>query len=232
LTRRLIKGFVSADGTVDDRDPLSEQDLTSLLQALRHVGYTSYNLSLCRAMFALMVFGFLRISEVIKHRHNLLYNQCTVISACVNLTFNSYKHSHIKLYKLDVPALNSRPCPHKLLTRYLSCAGPHVVRCFFKPTGNLFLVRISRESWNLRSRTLTSPGVLHHTASVLVQRRVQLLRGIPLNRLRFLDAGGLTHTCPTFWWLIAKLHGDFLPALLGACSAVCLFVCCSWDASP
>ena len=146
LTRRLIKGFVSAHGTVDDRDPLSEQDLTSLLQAFRHVGYKSYNLSLCRAMFALMVFGFLRISEVIKHRHNLLYNQCTVISACVNLTFNSYKHSHIKLYKLDVPALNSRPCPHKLLTRYLSCAGPHVVRCFFKPTGNLFLVRISRES--------------------------------------------------------------------------------------
>ena len=54
LTRRLIKGLVLAHGTVDDRDPLSEQDLTSLLHVLRHVGCSSYNLSLFRAMFVLM----------------------------------------------------------------------------------------------------------------------------------------------------------------------------------
>ena len=123
LTRRLIKGLVLAHGSVDDRDPLSEQDLTSLLHALRHVGCSSYNLSLFRAMFVLMFFGFLRISEVTKHRHNLQYNQCTVTSACVKLTFHSYKHSHVKPYRLEVPAMISRSCPRKLLTRYLQLRG-------------------------------------------------------------------------------------------------------------
>ena len=100
VTRRLIKGLVLAHCSVDDRDPLSEQDLMSIIHALRHVGCSSYNMSLFRATFVLMFFGFLRISEVTKHRHNLQYNQCTVTSACAKLTFQSYKHSHVKPYAL------------------------------------------------------------------------------------------------------------------------------------
>ena len=222
LTRRLIKGLVLAHGSVDDRDPLSEQDLTSLLHALRHVGRSSYNLSLFRAMFVLMFFGFLRISEVTKHRHNLQYNQCTVTSACVKLTFHSYKHSHVKPYRLEVPAMISRSCPRKLLTRYLqlrgSAPGPLFHYADKKPVSRGYFAKV------LKSAVTHAhlPGrITPH--SFRIGAAVQLLRGIPLNRLQFLDAGGLTHTCHTFGWLIANLHGDphsLVPARL----FVCLFV--------
>ena len=71
------------------RSPLSTHDLKKLVKALSATGCTSFTLALLKAMFAIMFFAFLRISEVTKREHNISMSQCYVTKSKIKLTFLS-----------------------------------------------------------------------------------------------------------------------------------------------
>ena len=97
--------------------------LKKLVKALSATGCTSFTLALLKAMFALMFFAFLRISEVTKGEHNINISQCHVTKSNIKLTVLSYKHSTGRPFKLDIQPTGGSTCPHMLLKEYVKLRG-------------------------------------------------------------------------------------------------------------
>ena len=118
-----MRGVAKHRPSIDTRSPLSTHDLKKLVKALSATGCTSFTLALLKAMFALMFFAFLRISEVTKGEHNINMSQCHVTKSKIKLTFLSYKHSTGRPFKLDIQPTGGSTCPHMLLKEYVKLRG-------------------------------------------------------------------------------------------------------------
>ena len=105
-----VRGYMSGTADVHTsagyNDPTSNYLVSKHLKGL-HVGCSTFPLALLRAMYALMFYGFLRISEVTKHQHNFLIQHFLVKSAFIKLNFQSYKSSTAKPFHLEVHAIKS-----------------------------------------------------------------------------------------------------------------------------
>ena len=118
-----MRGVAKHRPSGDIRRPLSTHDLKRLVRALPATGCTTFTLALLKAMFALMFFAFLRISEVTKGAHNISMNQCRITQSKLKLNFVSYKHSTGRPFKLDIPPTGGSICPHRLLRDYVNLRG-------------------------------------------------------------------------------------------------------------
>ena len=112
LITKHMRGVAKHHPSVDIRRPLSTHDLQRLVQALPATGCTTFTLALLKAMFALMFFAFLRISEVTTGAHNISMSQCRITKSTLKLNFVSYKHSTGRPFQLDIPPTGGSTCPH------------------------------------------------------------------------------------------------------------------------
>ena len=119
LVTKHMRGIAKHRPSIDIRSSLSTCDLKRLVKALSLTRYTT----LLKAMFTLMFFAFLRISEVTKGDHNINVNQCHIAKSKLKLIFLSYKHSTGRHFNLDIHPTGGSTCPHRLLRKYMKLRG-------------------------------------------------------------------------------------------------------------
>jgi len=120
LIRKILKGCFKANPSADTRFPVSVPMLYNLIDHATTVTSSSYDACLLQAMFSLMFHGLLRIGEVTRSPHNLLYENVS-ISHSISLTFLSFKHDKGS-FTLNIPQSSSR-CPVQLLSTYVQARG-------------------------------------------------------------------------------------------------------------
>lgn len=123
LVVKIVKGVAHACPHVDQRQPVSSRDLSLIIKSVPLSKCSSYSVVLLRAMFSLMFFGFLRISEVTASPHNLSVTQCRIKPAKLRLVFHTYKHSAGRPFSLDVFPTGKTACPYRRMVEYIKLRG-------------------------------------------------------------------------------------------------------------
>ena len=135
-TQKLLQSYSRIDAPPAVRLPITQPILHTILSAIYNSDYDSYNRRLYTALFSLMYYAALRVSEVTQNansQHNLSRNHITIIrhhsKQCLRITFTSYKHSSVPPHPLLVHPSTSF-CPVKLYSKYVnsrptaSCRAP------------------------------------------------------------------------------------------------------------
>ena len=130
---KFIKGLLKSQSCSDCRSPLSVRSLSLMLRNLHLVCEDSYMLCMYKALFALMFYAFLRVSEVSHGEHNILFQHLTMTQRKLVLRFTSFKHSNGRHFSLNVLPTHTPTCPHRAMSVYLQSRGQR--------TGPLFCLR-------------------------------------------------------------------------------------------
>ena len=116
-----------------------------------------------QALFSIMFFGFLRVSEVTAGTHNLQLSDLTVKKDKLILCFRSFKHSGQHWFRLHVLPTGSTSCPLKCMHAYLTIrgnqAGPLFQHSDGSPIKAHFVNRMLKSS--LKSAGLTKSITSH-----------------------------------------------------------------------
>ena len=144
----MLKGYGKLGFRIDSRLPITLPILTRLLMAAPHCIGTSYDQYRFQAMCGLAFFAFLRIGEITATSKQspipLCLNQLTKLLRGgdhevigFKLTFTDYKHHYNQRpFSMVIYCQPShRPCPVKLLCRYLACRGNSAGPIFITAAG-------------------------------------------------------------------------------------------------
>ena len=145
---QVLKGYGKLGFRIDSRLPITLPILTRLLMAAPHCTGTSYDQYRFQAMCGLAFFAFLRIGEITATSKQspipLCLNQLTKLLRGgdhevigFKLTFTDYKHHYNQRpFSMVIYCQPShRPCPVKLLCRYLACRGNSAGPIFITAAG-------------------------------------------------------------------------------------------------
>ena len=80
-------------------------------------------LPMYKALFTLMFYAFLRISEVSQGEHNILFQHLTTTPRKLVLRFTSFKHSNGRQFSLNVLPTQTPTCPYRAMSVYLQTRG-------------------------------------------------------------------------------------------------------------
>ena len=126
--------------------PIVKPMLERLMLTLVHTGTDHYRQHLFQAVFALAVYAFLRIGEIITRgkdghsAHLIQKNQIRMQTKQIELKFISYKHSHGQPFSLSVMEAQERgPCPVRAMQAYLQVRGDRPGPLFQYVTGQAVL---------------------------------------------------------------------------------------------
>ena len=100
LVTKHMRGVAKRRPSVDVRSPLSPRDLKRLIEARSTTGFSTF--VLLRAIFVLMFFAFLCVSDVSKRENKLTTRQFHVTQSKLMFTFLSYKHSKGRPFNANV----------------------------------------------------------------------------------------------------------------------------------
>ena len=84
-----IKGVARSHPQVDQCHHLSSRELSLIIKSVPLLKCSSYKNVLLRAMFSLMLFGFLRVGVVTASPPNLSVSQCRIKPSMLRLVFRS-----------------------------------------------------------------------------------------------------------------------------------------------
>lgn len=136
VIKKIVQGASKTTPQTDLRAPITIASLSDLMDSLRAVCSSAREVTLFRAMFSLMFFGFLRVGEVTDSPNNIAVSHLTLSTASLVIKFVKYKH-HQGLPKSLLIKEQPIGCPVKALTEYVrirgSVDGPLFVDTNFKP---------------------------------------------------------------------------------------------------
>ena len=132
LLEKLLLSYEKEDPSQDFRLPITKSVLSSILEAIKKVTYSTRERAMLSALFSLMYHALLRVSEIAKTDgptdHNLEFCQITKksqINSELYIQFQSYKHSDTRSLPppMRISANQSKHCPVSLYNNYLNHRG-------------------------------------------------------------------------------------------------------------
>ena len=135
LVIKTVKGVASSRPHVDQCQAISSRDLSLIIKFVSFSKCSCHTVVLLRAMFSLMFFGFLRVSEITASHHNVSVSQCRIKPSKLRLVFNSYKHSCGRPFSLDLLPTTKTACSCRRMVDYIKLRGHE--------QGPFFAMRIS-----------------------------------------------------------------------------------------
>lgn len=122
LVRKIVLGASKSNPQTDLRAPINPTILSDLMESLRAVCSSAREVTLFRAMFSLMFYGFLRVGEVTDSQNNITLSQVEVSPSAVTIKFVKFKH-HQGLPKSVLIREQGIGCPVKALSLYMAIRG-------------------------------------------------------------------------------------------------------------
>ena len=122
LVKRALMGVSKIRPQKDARHPITVANLLALVQAAASFP-DLHTAVMLRALFAMMFFAFLRISEVTQGPHNICIHQVKFCKSQVKVSFTSFKSSLGRTPVVCVFKQKGQMCPHKLLWQYRALRG-------------------------------------------------------------------------------------------------------------
>lgn len=130
LVDKLLKAYAKDMPDSDDRLPITLPVLLAILEKIPVYTKLPRERALLSALFDLMYFGLLRVSEVAKTDgptdHNLSITQISITSSKqpeLLINFKSFKSSKSKSTPAKISSIAPAHCPVKLFTKYLITRG-------------------------------------------------------------------------------------------------------------
>lgn len=123
VVRKILSGAKKMYPSCDTRIPITIDMLYKLVDSVRMVVSSQYEIDMFRAMFILMFHAFLRIGEVTLSPNNVQFSQITVTSTSVSITFFKFKHHLSSPVTLVIPANYSKYCPVSIVNRFIQRRG-------------------------------------------------------------------------------------------------------------
>ena len=120
---------------MDTRLPITVDILKKILNASPRIAKLQYEVSLCRSMFIIMFYAFLRVGEATQSPNNLQFSQVIVSPASGNITFYKFKHYSGPPIVVSIPASGTEYCPVFITMQYLRLRGPAQGPFFSYPGG-------------------------------------------------------------------------------------------------
>jgi len=122
LVKKFISGIIKLNPSSDLRIPITLSVLNQLHFALLKVNTTFFAV-LYQAIHALAFFAFLRPGEFTASPNNLLFQNLTLTSQSLSITFQSFKHHTGPPVVLSVSAQSTTPCPVRAMYAYIKVRG-------------------------------------------------------------------------------------------------------------
>ena len=127
IINKLLTAYQRHDKPQPTRRPITSDLLLRILRCISATTLPSYHKFLFRALFSVMYFAALRVSEVthsFSNNHNLTSEQVKVIHkgprALIRIEFSSYKHSQGCPTPVVVHPTSSAGCPVELYMQYMT----------------------------------------------------------------------------------------------------------------
>ncbi|XP_013405095.2 uncharacterized protein LOC106169960 [Lingula anatina] len=126
IVRQTLRGLSRLQPTMDDRRPLTLEQLRHLLQTASQQPFSQYHACLFRAMFTTAFFGLFRISEITggskdnNHTIRIQYVNLDLQKGTIIITLPSFKHSsNTSNHQVTLFRQNPAICPVEHLAAYL-----------------------------------------------------------------------------------------------------------------
>ena len=123
VVKKILCGAKKLYPSCDSRTPITIQMLFQLVDGVRLVVASQYEIDMFRAMFTLMFHAFLRIGEVTSSPNNIQFSQINVTNTSISITFLKFKHHVSSPLTIVIPANHSKYCPVVIVRRFIQRRG-------------------------------------------------------------------------------------------------------------
>ena len=123
VIRKMLLGAKKLHGTTDSRFTITLEILHKMMDSVRHVSSSVYEIDLYRSMFILMFHAFLRIGEVTSSPNNINFSQVSFSDKSLCITFLKFKHNVSSPMSLVIQSNGTNYCPVATTKQYIQRRG-------------------------------------------------------------------------------------------------------------